>query len=106
MNRIIDRLKLVFLVIFGVAALGTFVYHYGWVWPRQRCEADHKWWDPKGRVCAQPVLISDITGRTIEDKQAEAQARANLNLPAKVAAPPRPAPATPAPAAPPAAQKP
>ena len=52
-----------------------------------------------------------LTGRTIEDKQAEAQARANLNLPAKVAPPPRPAPATAAPAtaapaAPPAAQNP
>ena len=45
--------------------------------PAERCEAEQrKWWDPSGRVCATPILISDITGRVITDKPAEAAAGA------------------------------
>lgn len=82
MSSVIDRLKLIFLAIFAVSAVAVLVYHVGWVWPAQRCEADHKWWDSRGRVCATPVLISDITGRTIEDKQAEAETRRAIGRPA------------------------
>ena len=81
MNATYTRLKLIFLGIFVVAVIGVLVYHIGWVWPGKRCEAGGKWWDNAERVCAQPVLISDITGRTIQDKQAEAAARAALKLP-------------------------
>jgi hypothetical protein len=75
MNPTVERLKLIFLGVFAVLLVGIVVLQVGWIWPRQACEKDHKWWDNSQRVCAQPVLISDITGRTIQDKQAEAAAR-------------------------------
>ena len=87
MNPSIERLKRVFLVLFVIASAAVLVWQVFWEQPRQACESGGKWWDPYGRVCAQPVLISDITGRTIADKQAEAAARAAIGRPP---APPRP----------------
>jgi hypothetical protein len=86
MTRFIDRLKLIFLGVFALSAVAVFVYHVGWAWPQKRCEAAHKWWDWRSRVCATPVLISDITGRVIEDKEGEAAAREAIGRPA----PPKP----------------
>ncbi len=74
MNPAIQRLKLIFLVIFAVLVAAMLVWQIGWIWPRQNCEKQHKWWDDSQRVCAQPVLISDITGRVISDPQARAEA--------------------------------
>jgi hypothetical protein len=71
MNRTIERLKLVFLGLFALSAAGVFAYHSLVVWPGEACEKGGKWWDPKHRVCATPVLISDITGRPIKDVHAE-----------------------------------
>lgn len=89
MNPNIERLKLIFIAIFVVAAIGVVVWQIGWVIPANKCEKEqHKWWDPGQRVCAQPVLISDITGRTIQDKQAEAEAKKALGRP--VAPAPKP----------------
>ncbi|HVI32181.1 hypothetical protein [Phenylobacterium sp.] len=81
MNRTINRLKLIFLGVFAVLSVGVLVWQVGWVMPMKKCEEAHKWWDHGQRVCAQPVLISDITGRTIQDKQAEAAARAAIGRP-------------------------
>jgi len=82
MSNWINRLKVIFLVVFAVLSAGAVIYHFGWVRPAQKCEVEqHKWWDPSGRVCATPVLISDITGRTIEDKAAEAEARKAIGRP-------------------------
>lgn len=78
MNRAFGRVKLVFLGIFAVAVAGILIYQIGWGWPGQKCEENGMWWDNAGRVCAKPVMISDITGRTPQDKQAEAAARAAL----------------------------
>ena len=78
MNPTIERLKLVFLAVFALLIVGVVVWQVGWAMPRKDCESQRKWWDHSQRVCAQPVLISDITGRTIQDKQAEAAARAAL----------------------------
>ena len=75
MNPNIERLKLIFIALFAVAALGVLVWQVGWIVPQKNCEKAHKWWDSGERVCATPVLISDITGRTIQDKQAEAAAK-------------------------------
>ncbi len=75
MIRIINRLKLVFALVFAVAVAAVFGYHAYFVWPGDRCEAQGKWWDPESRVCAKPVLISDITGRTLPERKA-AEARA------------------------------
>ncbi|WP_334161698.1 hypothetical protein [Phenylobacterium sp.] len=81
MTRTINRLKLIFLGVFAVLSVGVLVWQVGWVMPMKKCEEAHKWWDHGQRVCAQPVLISDITGRTIQDKEAEAAARAAIGRP-------------------------
>ena len=75
MSRIINRLKLVFLGVFAVLVAGMFGYHAYFVWPGAPCDAKGRWCDPETRICARPVLISDITGRTLPEKKA-AEARA------------------------------
>jgi hypothetical protein len=75
MNPNIERLKLIFLGVFALLVVGVVIWQVWWVAPQKRCEAQHKWWDHGQRVCATPVLISDITGRTIQDKDAEAAAK-------------------------------
>jgi hypothetical protein len=82
MNPTIERLKLAFLAVFAALIVGVVVWQVGWAMPQKKCEQAHKWWDHGQRVCAQPVLISDITGRTIQDKQAEAAAKAAIGRPA------------------------
>ncbi|MFN3520890.1 MAG: hypothetical protein ACK4YQ_01480 [Phenylobacterium sp.] len=98
MNRTINRLKLIFVAIFAVSCVGVLVYHVGWEWPRQKCEAKGDWWDWQGRTCAHPILISDITGRTMEEVQAEKAAAAKAAAAKAAAVPAEPAPkaATPA----------
>ena len=82
MNKTIDRLKWIFIGIFAVANVGILVWTVGWAWPEERCVGAHKWWDPAERVCAQPVLTSDVTGRMITDKKArDAALRAVGRLP-------------------------
>ena len=106
MNPVIDRLKLIFIGVFLVINIGLLVWEFGWEIPRQNCEKAHKWWDPAERVCAQPILVSDITGRVIDDPKAKAAALKAIGRPvppsleqAAQAAQPAPAPA-PAPAKP------
>ena len=77
MNRTIDRLKLIFLAAFAILSAGAFVYHIGWVWPGQKCEAAGDWWDGRSRTCASPVLISDITGRVIKNDETRNAAKAD-----------------------------
>ena len=90
MNPTIERLKLIFLGIFAVANVGILVWQVGWAWPEQKCTEAKKWWDGSQRVCAQPILISDITGRVIADPKARAEAmRAVGRTPAAEAAPKR-----------------
>lgn len=74
MNPTIERLKLIFLGIFAVANVGILIWQLGWAWPEEKCTAARKWWDGSQRVCAQPILISDITGRVIADPRARAEA--------------------------------
>jgi hypothetical protein len=87
MSRIIDRLKLVFLGVFVLSLVGIFAYQAYVVWPAERCEAQGDWWDPDGRVCARPVLISDITGRTIPERKAAEAAAAAAKAEAEKTAP-------------------
>jgi hypothetical protein len=83
MNPTIERLKLIFLGIFAVANAGILVWTLGWAMPEQKCVEAHKWWDGSARVCAQPILTSDITGRMIVNRQAREEAlRAIGRLPA------------------------
>ncbi len=88
MKSNLNRLMLIFLGVFTLLVVGALVWQVGWIIPMKKCESAHKWWDYSSRVCAQPVLISDITGRTIDDKAAEAEAKATIG---------RPVPASPAP---------
>ena len=74
MNPAIDRLKLIFLGVFAVAVVGVVVWQVGWAQPREACEKAHKWWDYSQRVCASPILISDITGRVIDSPKAKEEA--------------------------------
>ncbi|HEX3700194.1 MAG TPA: hypothetical protein VHV27_05915 [Phenylobacterium sp.] len=74
MNPVIDRLKLIFLGVFLVVNVALLVWEFGWELPREHCEKAHKWWDGSQRVCAQPILISDITGRVLDNPQARAEA--------------------------------
>lgn len=78
MNPNIERLKLIFVAAFVVLVVGALVWQVGWIFPQKNCEGARKWWDGESRVCAQPVLISDITGRTIQDKSAESAAKAAI----------------------------
>ena len=92
MNPVIDRLKLIFLGVFVVLNVAMLVWQFGWVIPRQNCEKAHKWWDGSQRVCAQPILISDVTGRIIDNPTAREEAlRAIGRLPPKPAASAAPA---------------
>lgn len=75
MNRIINRLKLIFLGIFAVLTLGVGVYQFAWAIPEQKCEEKMHWWDWRTRTCARPILISDITGRVIDTPEARAAAK-------------------------------
>ena len=77
-TRTIDRLKLFFLGLFAFITAATLIVHFVWIWPGKECEAAHKWWDWRTRVCAQPILISDVTGRIIADPKARAEAKKAL----------------------------
>lgn len=88
MNPNIERLKLIFLALFVIGAIGVGVWQVGWVVPRNKCEKEQRmWWDAGERVCAKPVLISDITGRVITDEKALAEARKAVGRPATPAKP-------------------
>lgn len=83
MNPNIERLKLIFIGLFVVAAVGVGIWQFWWVMPAQKCEKEQKkWWDAAERVCATPVLVSDITGRVITDDKALAEAKKAIGRPA------------------------
>jgi len=65
MNPTIDRLKLIFLVIFAICCVGIWTYQALYVWPRNKCEAMGDWWDWRDRICAVPMPIWRFTGRGI-----------------------------------------
>lgn len=112
MNRTIDRLKIVFLIIFAVACAALWAYQLLYVLPAKKCDAQQMWWDASRRICAQPLYIPSITGRPEgmsrkewSEKQAarqierEAEGYPSPNAPEKTEAPAPAAPAQPAPAA-------
>jgi len=76
MNATINRMKWIFLGLFAVGCAAVWVYHLLWVWPRDRCEAAERWWDPDTRTCAQPIYIPDITGRQPGETREDASMRA------------------------------
>lgn len=62
MNRLIDRLKLVFLGIFVVAAAAVWIYQIHWVQPKLECEEKGAWWAPDWRACRKPVSVAPYDG--------------------------------------------
>ena len=63
MNPTIDRLKILFLVLFAIGAAGIWSYQIFYVWPAQKCDSRGGWWDMKARICAAPINVPDLTGR-------------------------------------------
>lgn len=90
MNPTVERLKLIFLGIFVAALVAIAVWQVGWIWPQQKCDQTKGWWDGSERVCAQPILTSDITGRVITDQKALAEAKAAIGRGPAPAAPAKP----------------
>ncbi len=82
MHRLLTmkRLSVLFLSIFAVLLAGMFAYENLVIAPGDRCEEGGKWWDPQGRVCAQPVSIAEITGRPNPGERAAASAEKNREL--------------------------
>ncbi|KQY62745.1 MULTISPECIES: hypothetical protein [unclassified Brevundimonas] len=82
MHRLLTmkRLSVLFLSIFAVLLAGMFAYENLVIAPGDRCEEGGKWWDPRGRVCAQPVSIAEITGRPNPGERAAASAEKNREL--------------------------
>ena len=75
MQSTLNRLRLGFLSVFALAILGIWGYQIGWVQPRDRCEAAHRWWSDEDRKCAIPVSISVFTGRPSPGEPAGALVR-------------------------------
>ncbi len=63
MNPTINRLKILFLILFAVGAVGIWSYQIFYVWPAQKCDERQGWWDRRNRVCAAPIFIPSLTGR-------------------------------------------
>jgi hypothetical protein len=63
MNRTIDRLKLVFLGLFSIAAVAIGYYQLSYARPEQACTSKGRWWDARTRSCGTPVFIPVLTGR-------------------------------------------
>ncbi|HEX4181350.1 MAG TPA: hypothetical protein VHY32_11215 [Caulobacteraceae bacterium] len=74
MPTTIDRLKVIFLVIFAVCCAITWTYHFMYIWPRNQCEDKGDWWDAQDRVCAVPMPISQFTGRALKASTPAAKA--------------------------------
>ncbi|MDI1365588.1 MAG: hypothetical protein PSX79_12115 [bacterium] len=65
MNRTINRLKNIFVGLFLVSCAAVFAYHYMWVWPKARCEAQGRPWAAKWMRCARVYSIETITQRPL-----------------------------------------
>jgi len=63
MNPTIDKLKLIFLVIFAIGCAASWGYQVLWAWPQRTCEEKGAWWDASTRTCAAPIYIPALTGR-------------------------------------------
>ena len=98
MNRSIDRLKLIFLVIFAICCVFIWTYQALYVWPRNKCEAMGDWWDWHDRVCAVPMPIWRFTGRLPTQPPPPSAAKPALSSkPATPIGPAKPAPVRPTP---------
>jgi hypothetical protein len=77
MSNLIRRAFRITAALFLVTCLVLLVVQVVWVTPGQDCERAGKWWDWRQRTCAQPIQISDITGRPITDRKSHDAAKAD-----------------------------
>ena len=63
MKSNIKRLQLIFLGLFLIGAVSVFGYHYTWVWPKARCEANGGAWAGRWFKCGTIYPIETITRR-------------------------------------------
>ena len=77
MSRLIRRVFRITVAVFLAACVVLLVVEVVWITPGEECERDGKWWDWRQRACAQPILISDITGRPITDRKSHDAAKAD-----------------------------
>jgi hypothetical protein len=77
MSNLIRRVFRITAAFFLVTCLVLLVVQVVWVTPGQDCERAGKWWDWRQRTCAQPIQISDITGRPITDRKSHDAAKAD-----------------------------
>ena len=77
MSKLIRRVFRITAGVFVVVSLVMVVVQLVWINPGRECEQAGKWWDWRQRTCAQPILISDITGRPITDRKSHEAAKAD-----------------------------
>jgi len=77
MSNLIRRVFRITAAFFLATCLVLLVVQVVWITPGQDCERAGKWWDWRQRTCAQPIQISDITGRPITDRKSHDAAKAD-----------------------------
>ncbi|CAN5367052.1 hypothetical protein BH09PSE2_BH09PSE2_01770 [soil metagenome] len=65
MDRLLLRLRYVFLGLFVLGAAGSWAYQIFYVQPYNKCIIARHWWDKDTRTCATPVSITRFTGRPL-----------------------------------------
>jgi hypothetical protein len=69
MFKTVDRLRIIFLIIFAVACAAVWAHQILYVWPAKECEEQGKWFAPKFRKCARVVYLPSYT-KTYREMQA------------------------------------
>ncbi|HEV2081430.1 MAG TPA: hypothetical protein VGR32_03145 [Brevundimonas sp.] len=84
MHRLLTfkRLSVIFLTAFAACFALILAYEHFVRAPGERCEEQGKWWDPEGRVCAQPISvaekIAELEALGLNREQASAQRNREL----------------------------
>ena len=63
MDRLLTRVKYVFLALFAAGVVGIWTYQVLYAIPQARCERNGGWWAAQWRICGTPVRLSHFTGR-------------------------------------------
>ncbi|MEI9891334.1 MAG: hypothetical protein WDN45_13060 [Caulobacteraceae bacterium] len=65
MNRVVERLTVLFVGAFAVCCVAVAVYQLVWALPAKHCEERGWWWDGQTRQCGMPVSVTSFTHRPI-----------------------------------------
>lgn len=66
-------LRTTFLVLFAIGVSAATAWHWFVIRPADQCEKNRGWYDPETRVCAQPIVLSDRTGRPLGHRRTPEQ---------------------------------